>query len=136
MGVEPYLVASAVEAVVAQRLVRRLCRACRHPITPDPAFLEEIGFHAPADGNVTIYGTGKCEACRMTGTTGRCGIFEVLAVSEAIRSLVTSRAASSDIRRQAMGDGMRPLREDGWVKVAAGVTTIEEVLRATEDEEV
>jgi type II secretory ATPase GspE/PulE/Tfp pilus assembly ATPase PilB-like protein len=135
MGVEPYLVASAVEAVVAQRLVRRLCPSCRHAITPDAAALKEIGFVLPADGRATIYGSGKCERCRMTGTTGRCGIFEVLAVSESIRSMVTSRAPSSDIRRRAIADGMRPLRQDGWEKVLAGVTTIEEVLRATEDEE-
>ncbi len=134
MGVEPYLVASAVEAVVAQRLVRRLCRQCRRPIAPEAAVLKEIGFPVSATG-ATIFAPGKCEACRMTGMSGRCGIFEVMPISEAIRSMVTSRSPSSDIKRRAVADGMRTLRDDGWEKVADGVTTIDEILRATEEQE-
>jgi len=134
MGVEPYLVASAIEAVVAQRLVRRLCPTCRKPVTPDPALLEEIGFPRAAVGQ-TLYEPAGCERCRKTGFAGRCGIFELLPVTEAVRSLVTGRASASQIRRQALADGMRPLREDGWAKVIDGLTSIEEVLRATEEED-
>ncbi len=132
MGVEPFLVASACETVLAQRLVRKLCEACRKEVHPDKAWLREIDFPNP-DGQ-TIYDPGGCEKCRMSGYRGRRGIFEVLGVSEAIRSLITAQKSSSDIRQQAVSEGMGSLRGDGWQKVFAGITTIEEVLRVTEDE--
>jgi general secretion pathway protein E len=135
MGVEPFLVASAVEAVIAQRLVRRLCAKCRRPVVPEAGILREMGF--PADGmdGRTVYGVGSCEACRKTGFRGRLGIFEVLRVSEAIRSLVIGRRSMSEIRRQGIAEGMTGLRDDGWRKVLDGVTTIDEVLRVTEERE-
>jgi len=76
---------------------------------------------------------GSCEQCRTTGFRGRLGIFEILPVTEAIESLVITRASSSEIKQQGIRDGLRTLREDGWVKVMEGVTTVEEVLRVTED---
>jgi type II secretory ATPase GspE/PulE/Tfp pilus assembly ATPase PilB-like protein len=135
MGVEPYLAASAVIAVVAQRLVRRLCPSCRQPIKPDLAFLKSIGFPVEELSKKSIYGEGACEACRSTGYHGRSGIFEVLHVTEAIESLVILRSAANVIKQKAMAEGMRTLRDDGWVKVLEGATTVEEVLRVSEENE-
>ncbi|NQT91401.1 MAG: Flp pilus assembly complex ATPase component TadA, partial [Lentisphaerae bacterium] len=133
MGVEPYLVASAVDAVVAQRLVRILCPNCKSPFTPEPGFMLEIDFPVDRLDGGQLYQVGSCEQCRTTGFRGRLGIFEILPVTEAIESLVITRASSSEIKQQGIRDGLRTLREDGWVKVMEGVTTVEEVLRVTED---
>ena len=135
MGVEPYLVASAVIAVVAQRLVRRLCPLCRRPVKPDIALLTNIGFPVEHLPGKVIYGTGGCEACRSTGYKGRSGIFEVLHVTEAIESLVILRSASNIIKQKGISEGMRTLRDDGWGKVMNGATTVEEVLRVSEENE-
>jgi type II secretory ATPase GspE/PulE/Tfp pilus assembly ATPase PilB-like protein len=135
MGVEPYLLASAVEAVVAQRLVRRLCPSCRTPASPDPTVLRETGFPVDKAGGATIYGPGRCEKCRMTGYKGRGGIFEVLEVTESIESLVIQRVSSSEIKQRAIAEGMCTLRDDGWAKVIDGSTSIDEVLRASEENE-
>jgi type II secretory ATPase GspE/PulE/Tfp pilus assembly ATPase PilB-like protein len=133
MGVEPYLVASAVEGVVAQRLVRRLCPKCRKAVTPAMDFLQEIGFPVDQLISGTIYEPGKCEDCRSTGFHGRSGIFEILPVTEAIQSHIIGRHSAGEVKQEALKEGMRTLRDDGWEKVLAGVTTIEEVLRATEE---
>ena len=133
MGVEPYLAASAVEAVVAQRLVRRLCPACRKPVEPDRDQLREIGFPLDRLGAEPIYEAAACEKCRNTGFRGRGGIFEVLHASETIESLVIQRSSSNAIKQEAVREGMRTLRDDGWEKVLNGVTTVEEVLRVTEE---
>jgi type II secretory ATPase GspE/PulE/Tfp pilus assembly ATPase PilB-like protein len=135
MGVEPYLVASAVEGVVAQRLVRRLCPDCRVPEKKrDTAFLQDIGFPDALLAEARLYATGRCENCRNSGFRGRLGIFEILPVSDAVQSLITARHSATEIRQQALKEGMRTLRNDGWEKVATGVTTVEEVLRATEED--
>ena len=133
MGVEPYLVASAVEGIVAQRLVRRLCAECRKAVSPSMAFLQEIGF--PVDQAVSggIYEPGKCEACRSTGFHGRSGIFEIMPVTDAIQSHIIGRHSAGEVKQEALKEGMRTLRDDGWDKALAGITTIEEVLRATEE---
>ncbi len=133
MGVEPFLVASAVEGIVAQRLVRRLCPACCRPARRDAAFLGEIGFPTGPEATGEIQEAVGCEQCLKTGFRGRSGIFEILAVNESIEALVVARSASNDIRQQAARQGMRTLRDDGWRKVLDGVTTIEEVLRVTEE---
>jgi type II secretion system protein E len=135
MGVEPYLVASAVEGVIAQRLVRRLCEACRQPETPDAARLTEAGFPVDQLAEATICTTGGCETCRDTGFRGRVGIFEVLEVNETVESMVIARHASTEIKQLMVSNGMWTLRDDGWDKVSRGVTTIEEVLRVTEENE-
>jgi general secretion pathway protein E/type IV pilus assembly protein PilB len=136
MGVEPFLVASSLEAVVAQRLVRRLCPACRRPATPDRAFLESIGFPvaALAEGRA-IYDAAGCEKCRATGYRGRTGIYEVLAITEAIEPRIIERTSSHAIKQIATEQGMQTLRDDGWMKVLDGITTLEEVLRVTEETE-
>jgi type II secretory ATPase GspE/PulE/Tfp pilus assembly ATPase PilB-like protein len=135
MGVEPFLVASAVIAVIAQRLVRRLCPQCRKPVRPDDAFLREIGFPIESLESRAIHDPGSCEACRHTGFRGRVGIFEVLQTTESVESLVITHSPASVIKQKAIEQGMHTLRDDGWVKVLDGVTCLEEVLRVTEENE-
>jgi len=135
MGIEPFLVASSVEAIMAQRLVRTICPNCKTEQKVERSFLTKIGF--PEDQVATtrfMHGVG-CEACRQLGYQGRLAIYELLVLNEAIRPLILSRAASSTIAQRAVEQGMRTLREDGWRKVMNGVTTIEEVLRVTQIEE-
>ena len=135
MGIEPFLVASSVEALVAQRLIRRLCPSCKRPWTVDRPFLESLGFPLDRLGEGTICEPVGCEDCRGTGYAGRTGIYEILVVSDAIRQMIVDRKSSADIKTSALEDGMRTLRLDGWRKVLAGVTTLEEVVRvSTEDE--
>ncbi len=136
MGVEPYLVASALEGVIAQRLVRRLCGRCRKEVPlPEPDLLRDIHFPVERVQKPVVYEAAGCDACRGTGFRGRSGIFEILPVSEKVESLVTGRHSAAEIKQYALREGMRTLRDDGWEKVLAGTTTIEEVLRATEDNE-
>ncbi len=135
MGIEPFLVASSVEAIMAQRLVRTICPKCKVEQKVERDYLKRIGF--PADEVATtqfMRGTG-CEDCRMLGYQGRQGIHELLLVTEALRPLIMNRASASAIAQRAQQDGMRTLRTDGWKKVQAGITTIEEVLRVTQTEE-
>lgn len=133
MGVEPYLIASAVEAVIAQRLVRRLCPDCRREVAPDKDFLDEIGFPAGDHSEDRVFEPDGCEKCRDTGFRGRVGIFETLQATDTIESLVVTHSSTHIIKHKAIEQGMRTLREDGWAKVRAGVTSIEEVLRVTEE---
>ena len=135
MRVEPFLVASSVEAIVAQRLVRILCDQCKREVAIEEPFLKEIDFPAGSIKGTLFYESAGCEKCRRTGFLGRKGIFEVLVVNDAIRPLVIGRESSNVIKQAAIKQGMRTLREDGWAKVASGVTTIEEVLRVTEEDE-
>jgi general secretion pathway protein E len=132
MGVEPYLLASVLSGVLAQRLLRRTCQQCRAPYEPDPADLLAIGvsdYHG-----VELYRGKGCDACRKTGYKGRIGIYELFVIGEEIRSLILRKAATSEIRRMAMDRGMTTLREDGWVKAQAGLTTVEEILRVTQED--
>jgi general secretion pathway protein E/type IV pilus assembly protein PilB len=136
MGVEPYLVASSLEAVLAQRLVRVVCPECAAMGEPDPteaALLRaELGDKAPTE---LRRGTG-CRSCQGTGYRGRSGLFEMMPVDDSIRELILREASSREIRRQAVANGMQSLRRDGWRHLLAGKTTIEEVLRVTKDERV
>jgi general secretion pathway protein E/type IV pilus assembly protein PilB len=135
MGIEPFLVASSLEAVMAQRLVRTICPHCKIPQKLDRGYLVKCGFpEAELDSAVFWKGEG-CEECRQLGYQGRTGIHELLLVNDAIRPLVMNRAAASTIAMAARAQGMRTLRDDGWRKVRAGVTTVEEVLRVTQNEE-
>ncbi len=133
MGVEPYLVASAVEAVIAQRLVRKLCPECRKEVQPDSDFLNEVGFPSEGRGTETIFEPVGCEKCRDTGFRGRVGLFETLQATDDIESLVVTHSSTHIIKQKAIEHGMRTLRDDGWAKVRAGVTSVEEVLRVTEE---
>jgi general secretion pathway protein E/type IV pilus assembly protein PilB len=135
MGIEPFLVASSVEAIMAQRLVRTICQHCKTPQKLERNYLLKIGFPESEIDTTTFYkGTG-CEECRQLGYQGRLGIYELLLVSEAIRPLVMNRAPASTIAHEAIKHGMRTLRMDGWNKVKEGKTTLEEVLRVTQTEE-
>ena len=135
MGIEPFLVASSVEALVAQRLVRRLCPKCKRAWTVEMPFLESIGFPISKLLTGTICEPVGCEECRGTGYAGRTGIYEILLVSDAIRQMIVERRSAADIKVHALEHGMRTLRTDGWRKVLAGVTTLEEVLRVTSEDE-
>ena len=135
MGIEPFLVASSVEALVAQRLIRRLCPVCKRPWKVDLPFLESLGFPLDKLATGTICEPVGCEECRGTGYSGRTGIYEILAVSDAIRQMIVDRASAADIKTQALAHGMRTLRTDGWRKALAGVTTLEEVIRVTSEDE-
>ena len=136
MGVEPFLVASAVSGVLAQRLIRRLCVHCRHEEPIGAKRLRQFGLEAAGwTAETPIFEPAGCERCSNTGFRGRGGIFELLPVTEAIESMIIARRASSDIRHKAIEDGMHTLREDGWRSVRIGRTTIGEVLRVTEDSE-
>jgi len=131
MGVEPYLVASSVEAVLAQRLVRVLCEECKEVDNSGTAhkFIEREGI---SRGGV-IYRSVGCEFCRNSGFVGRRAIFELMDMSEEIRQMVLDSASSSEIRRQARKQGWKSLAEDGWRLVAEGITTIDEVLRVSKE---
>jgi type IV pilus assembly protein PilB len=131
VGVEPFLLSATLEAVVAQRLVRRICSGCKTPYEPTDAVLMELGLTAAdAGGRKFHYGKG-CETCHFTGYRGRTAIFEIMVVSEPIRQLIMDGAPTSTIRDRARGDGMRTLRESGLLAIYDGLTTVEEVLRET-----
>jgi general secretion pathway protein E/type IV pilus assembly protein PilB len=134
MGVEPYLVASSLEAVLAQRLVRVLCPHCKLPDTSAPAqsFKTKLGIAA----DKVIYKSVGCRECRNTGFFGRHAIFEWMDTDEEIRQLILKSASTDQVRKAARKAGMRSLAEDGWRLVAAGVTTVEEVLSVTTAKEV
>jgi type II secretion system protein E len=134
MGVEPFLVASSLEAVVAQRLVRKLCPACRRPARPDLTILQSAGFPvAELDRGRVIYESVGCEKCRNTGFHGRLGIYEILFITEKIEPRIIDRSSSHAIKQIGIAEGMQTLREDGWNKVLDGITTFEEILRVTEE---
>jgi len=135
MGIEPYLVASSVEGLVAQRLVRKLCLKCRRPWTIDRDFLRSINFPLERIAEGSIYEAQGCEDCRMTGYWGRTGIYEILVVDDEIRRLIVNRASANEIKAEALRRGMHTLRMDGWDKVLQGITTIAEVLRVSEEDE-
>jgi general secretion pathway protein E len=129
LGIEPYLVASSVVAVMAQRLVRRICPQCARPYSPDAAELSWLGVSREAAGDMKK-GAG-CASCRNTGYRGRMGTFELLVIDENVRRLIQNRATASEIKDAAMIAGMRTLRDDGVAKVLAGQTTTSEVERVT-----
>jgi general secretion pathway protein E len=136
MGVEPYLVASVLEGVLAQRLIRLICTSCRKPYEPELSELRALGVdRVPATARLSR-GAG-CDECRGTGYRGRTGIYEFMAMTEELRGLTIRKTPGHEIRQRAVAVGMTTLRQDGWQKCCLGVTTLEEVLRVThEDSEV
>jgi len=131
MGIEPFLVASSVNLICAQRLVRRVCRHCAAPSPVPPAALAEVGFTPEEAGAVTPVRGQGCDACNNTGYKGRVGLYEVMELTDDLRELVLVGASALELRRRAIEDGMVTLRRSGLEKIAAGVTTIEEVVRET-----
>ncbi|HVM97528.1 MAG TPA: type II secretion system ATPase GspE, partial [Candidatus Acidoferrales bacterium] len=135
MGIEPFLVSSSVVAVMAQRLVRRVCSGCREEYQPSREELEELNITPQALAGRTVYRPGPgCAQCKRTGYKGRTGIHELLVVDDEIRSLVMKHADAAAIRRAATARGMTTLRQDGADKVMQGMTTVEEVLRVTQED--
>jgi len=135
MGIEPFLVSSSVMAVMAQRLVRRVCPACREAYQPSREEMEELGISPQRLLGQTAYKPGAgCAQCKRTGYRGRTGIHELLVVDDEIRGLVMKSADAAAIRRAATAKGMNTLRDDGADKVVAGMTTIEEILRVTQED--
>ncbi len=132
MGIEPFLVASSVSLIEAQRLVRRLCAKCRKPVTPPKPLLEELEFTPGPEA--TFYSPGSCRLCNNTGYKGRMGMIEVFEMDEGIRELVVNQATSWQIKDYAVRNGMVTLRRDGLQKAAMGMTTLEEVLMVTGEE--
>jgi len=133
MGVEPFLLASVVRAFIAQRLVRTICTDCAAPVEYAEEHLKEIAFPLSI-GRVFRRGSG-CENCRQTGYRGRAAIYELCVVTEAVRRLVIEKASGTALKQQAIEDGMLTLRADGWRRVMKGQTTIEEVVRVTQADE-
>jgi type IV pilus assembly protein PilB len=131
MGIEPFLVASSVHLICAQRLVRRICSNCKQPEPHAPAALLQAGFSAEDANTVTPMKGVGCEKCNKTGYKGRVGLYEVMEVSEELRELVLVGASGLELRRKAIDEGMITLRQSGLRKVKDGVTTIEEVVRET-----
>jgi type IV pilus assembly protein PilB len=129
MGIEPFLVASSISCVVAQRLTRALCDACKEPVAITEEMLVEQGIHG--EGEISAYGPVGCVRCGNTGYRGRLGVFEVMTMSQKIRELTVARASADAISEVAVAEGMRRLHEDGLDKVKAGQTSLAEVLRVT-----
>jgi type IV pilus assembly protein PilB len=137
MGVKPFLVSTAVMAVMAQRLVRRVCLTCRVPTVPEPSFMRAIGMRPEDLEGRTIYRAVGCRECRYDGYRGRVGLFELFEMDSRLRDATFRGASSMQLREQArLTGGLRSLQEDGVRKVLDGVTTIDEVLKATKREEV
>ncbi len=131
MGVEPFLIASSLEAVLAQRLVRRICKNCRTPYEPPAALLQQLGIDPVDIGNREFFYGRGCEHCSDSGYRGRMGVYEWLRLSESIRDLVVERASTMVIKQKALEQGMRTLRDDGLRSIFDGATSIEEVIKYT-----
>jgi len=131
MGIEPFNVASAVNLIVAQRLVRRICSGCKAEHKYDADELAAMGLDEEDAAQMTFFkGTG-CDACNDSGYKGRQGLYEVMAMTPELRRLVLRGASNADLQDQAVKDGMLTLRTDGMLKVKKGITTLEEVVKET-----
>jgi type II secretory ATPase GspE/PulE/Tfp pilus assembly ATPase PilB-like protein len=131
MGVEPFLVSASVIGVLAQRLVRTICKDCKEEYTPSQDALRDLGL---SDKSVVFYRGKGCPKCMNTGFKGRIGIFELMPMTDTISDLVINKAPIIDIRKEARSSGMITLMESGINKVKEGVTTVDEVLRVTQEE--
>ena len=131
MGVEPFLVASSTNLILAQRLIRRICNSCKGEIRLHPEVIRELGMTEEEARKETFFEGKGCVDCNNTGYRGRVGAYEVMPITAAIRDLILDRGSTSDIKKRAMADGMQTLREDALYKLKKGVTTAEEVLKET-----
>ncbi|HEY1583537.1 MAG TPA: GspE/PulE family protein [Chthoniobacterales bacterium] len=134
MDVEPFLLASVVKAFLAQRLVRTICPDCSEKVEYPREYLEEINF--PHQKGMTFHRGAGCENCRQTGYQGRLAIYEICVVTEPLKRLIMQKRDGGELKQAAIGQGMMTLRQDGWRRVAEGKTTIEEVVRVTQTDEV
>lgn len=134
MGIEPFLISSAVILILAQRLIRKICMECREPIKVHPQLLIDLGVSPDEVKSFPVYKGKGCSICNNTGYKGRVGLYEVMAIKEEIKELILSRASTSEVKKEAMRLGMKTLRQSGIFKIRDGLTTIEEVLRSTMDD--
>jgi type IV pilus assembly protein PilB len=137
LGAETFLLASTMNAILAQRIVRRICDSCKEAYTPQPQILAEIksglGFLYKENNDVKLYKGKGCNECGGTGYTGRIGIYETLTISEKIAALVLQSADSGTIEKQAISEGMITMKQDGYLKALQGITTIEEIIRVAQE---
>jgi type IV pilus assembly protein PilB len=133
MGMEPFLISSSITGVMAQRLVRTICPNCKEEYQPSREILEELGI--PEAKGLKFARGKKCRECKETGYAGRTGIFELLVTNEKIKGMVVKKSSALDLRKEALKSGMKSLRDDGIAKLKKGITTVEEVLRVTQEEE-
>jgi type IV pilus assembly protein PilB len=132
MGVEPFLVGTAVNLIQAQRLIRRICTSCKEEVPNTPAqTLIDLGFSPEEGAGVTMYMGKGCGRCNGTGYKGRVGLYEVMEITEGLRDLILMGATSVELRAKAIEEGMLTLRRSGLEKLKQGITTVEEVLRET-----
>ena len=134
MGMENYLISSSLLGIMAQRLVRVICTDCKETYTPEIGVMEELGVSQSEVNELTIFKGAGCEKCANTGFRGRRGIYELLLINDEIRELILAKAASNIIKEKGRAHGMKTLREAGWHKVRAGISTVSEVLRVTQVE--
>jgi type II secretory ATPase GspE/PulE/Tfp pilus assembly ATPase PilB-like protein len=136
MGVEPFLVSSCLEGVIAQRLVRRICSACKQEITPNDIVHEEIAQLFPDRIKGAKFYAGRgCPDCNFSGYRGRQALFEIMVLNEVLRGLIVHQKPSNEIKHKAMEAGMITLRQDGWKKVLDGLTTVDEIVRVARKSE-
>jgi general secretion pathway protein E len=136
MGMEDYLLSSTIIGILAQRLVRTACSYCRVPYSPDPAVLQELKVDGVQLDKGKVFDVQGCPQCGHTGYWGRVGIFELLKVTDDIQKLILEKKDSNVIKDRARKQGMKTLREDGWLKVKEGITTVSEIIRVTQEEQV
>jgi type IV pilus assembly protein PilB len=134
MGIEPFLISSAVILILAQRLIRKICMDCKEPIKVHPQLLIDLGVSPDEVRSFTIYKGKGCSICNNTGYKGRLGLYEVMPMKEEVKELVLSRASTTEIKKEAIRMGMKTLRQSGILKIKNGLTTVEEVLRSTIDD--
>ncbi len=134
MGIQNYLVSSTLLAVLAQRLVRRICPHCRQPYTPDKESLEGLGLPAADKEKLVLYRGSGCAACGFSGYFSRLGIFELLVVDDALQRLILEKTDSATIRKKSVERGMKTMWQDGWEKALAGLSTLDEILRVSWEE--
>ena len=132
MGIEPYLISASLECLMAQRLVRVICPHCKKKVPLEEGFLNQKEFRDLAPTATVHVGSG-CEVCKHTGYLGRTAIYEIVAIDESLRQLISLGAPTTEIKQKALQNGMRTLRQDGWEKVLQGVTTPQEVIRVTQE---
>jgi general secretion pathway protein E/type IV pilus assembly protein PilB len=135
MGVKPFLVASSCRAIMAQRLVRKLCQKCKEPHTPTPYEMQVLKLDPRELEKTTLYRGRGCPECGKTGYRGRTGVYEIFELNDEVRQLIYERVPSNVLRARGREMGMRTLREDGVRKIMAGITTPEEVISVTQGDE-
>ena len=128
IGVQPFLVSTATRAIVAQRLVRKICNNCKQPYEMTPIELEALGIDFSQVGGANVSKGAGCDVCKHLGYKGRAGIFEMFLIDDEVRHMINNKATTIELRKRARESGMRTLREDGVRKVLAGMTSAEEVI--------